>query len=66
MHVSSVEGKLSANDLAKALHGYFYKPLHKSVSEEQALARLIVGYRMVNMEQLVSEMRGEVLYTHRV
>ncbi|KAJ8694440.1 hypothetical protein PTI98_009364 [Pleurotus ostreatus] len=52
VHVSSVEGKLSANDLAKALHGYFYKPLHKSVSEEQALARLIVGYRMVNMEQL--------------
>ncbi|KAF9492994.1 hypothetical protein BDN71DRAFT_1432812 [Pleurotus eryngii] len=48
----SVEGKLTANDLAKALHGYFYRPLHKSVTEEKALVGLIVGYRNINMEQL--------------
>lgn len=66
MHVSSAEGKLSANGLAEALHGYFYRPLHKSVAEEEAFARLIVGYRNVNMEQLVRDMSDEVLYTHRV
>ncbi|KAF4568676.1 hypothetical protein EYR36_010689 [Pleurotus pulmonarius] len=52
VHASAVEGKLTANDLAKALYGYFSRPLPQGVSEEQALARLIVGYKNVNMEEL--------------
>ena len=66
MHVSSVEGKLTANDLAKTLHGYFHRPLPQSVSEEQALARLIVGYKSVNMGELVSIRVDKVMDAHRV
>ncbi|KAF4567078.1 hypothetical protein EYR36_010694 [Pleurotus pulmonarius] len=51
-HVGSAHGKLTARDLGNTLRGYCYKPKHKSLLEEEALARLIIGYSDINMEQL--------------
>ncbi|KAG5221643.1 hypothetical protein IMY05_C4349000300 [Salix suchowensis] len=51
-HVGAVHGKLTEIDLSEALQGYCHKPKNKSFLEEEALARLIVGYGEINMERL--------------
>ncbi|KDQ32458.1 hypothetical protein PLEOSDRAFT_165609 [Pleurotus ostreatus PC15] len=56
-HVGAVHGKLTERDLLDSLHGYCHKPKHKSFLEEEALARLIVGYGDINMERLSEKER---------
>lgn len=57
-HVGLARGRLAASDLANALYEYNSKRKQKSLLEEAALARLLIGYREVTMEDLVST-RGE-------
>ncbi|KAF4596425.1 hypothetical protein EYR38_007812 [Pleurotus pulmonarius] len=51
-HVGTSDGKLGAADLAKVLRGYSNNPKAKGLLEEEALARLIVGYKKVHMGDL--------------
>ncbi|KAJ8701190.1 hypothetical protein PTI98_000005 [Pleurotus ostreatus] len=51
-HIGTTEGKLDAASLAKVLRGYSNNPRAKGLLEEEALARLVVGYRKVHMGDL--------------
>ncbi|KAL4259113.1 hypothetical protein AB1N83_012477 [Pleurotus pulmonarius] len=51
-HVGTIDGKLDAAGLAKVLRGYSNNPKAKGLLEEEALARLIVGYKKVHMGDL--------------
>ncbi|KAL4258746.1 hypothetical protein AB1N83_012721 [Pleurotus pulmonarius] len=51
-HVGAVHGKLTERDLWDAVNGYCHESKHKGFLEEEALARLIVGYGEINMERL--------------